>query len=356
MNRMLLLAAVLCAFVATNAYATPQPLDIYGGWDPSSTPTWWYLTDFFGYPLEDGDCVAVYWKGPDGLYNGIDVYNAPNPLGDDSLMVEAFVEYAGFFISFGSYQVGDDHPQPCDEIYVVMYDDSCAALDPTNYYGVSQQHHVENFMGETMYCHFTDEKTDTPLPVSLLSFDAMARDGEVMLTWKTASETGCNGFHIERSVDEAPWTRLTEGNMIQSAGSSTTENTYTYLDKGLVNETTYYYNLFTVDVNGVEEKANEHPLEATPSANVPNKFALHQNSPNPFNPATEIKYEIPRDVQVTLKVYNILGAEVATLVDAHQKANFYTVTWDATDLASGVYFCVFSAGGFKDAIKMVFLK
>jgi len=95
---------------------------------------------------------------------------------------------------------------------------------------------------------------------------------------------------------------------------------------------------------------------AAGGAAVPKTYALHQNYPNPFNPTTEIKYAIPKDAHVTLKVYNVLGAEVATLVDAHQKANFYTVRWDADELASGMYFCWLKAGAFEKTIKMVFLK
>jgi len=92
-----------------------------------------------------------------------------------------------------------------------------------------------------------------------------------------------------------------------------------------------------------------------PSA-VPREYRLSQNYPNPFNPATEITYAIPEDVQVTLKVYNVLGAEVATLVDAQQKASFYMVRWDAGNLASGVYFCRLQAGDFNKTIKMILLK
>jgi len=90
---------------------------------------------------------------------------------------------------------------------------------------------------------------------------------------------------------------------------------------------------------------------------VPAGYALHQNYPNPFNPDTDIRYDIAGDVPVTLKVYNVLGAEVAALVDAPQKAGAYTVRWDAEDLASGVYFCRLSAGKeFSATRKMVLLK
>jgi uncharacterized Zn ribbon protein len=93
-----------------------------------------------------------------------------------------------------------------------------------------------------------------------------------------------------------------------------------------------------------------------PTAGLPEEYLLRQNYPNPFNPVTEITYAIPRAAHVTLKVYNVLGHEVATLVDADREANFYMVCWDAGDLAGGVYFCRLRAGGFSRTIKMVFLK
>jgi hypothetical protein len=357
MKRLLLLAVMLGAFMAADVYATPQPLDVYGGYDPTASPTWWYLTDYYGYNLEDGDCVAAYWKGPNGVYDGIDTHNAPNALPDDSLLVLApnGIEYGGFYFTVTTWGTAEGHPAPCEEIYIVIYDSSCAELSTSNYYGVSQQHHCENFLGELMYAHFPGEQTDTPLPVELMSFVAVGGDREVQLTWKTASENACEGFHIERSVDEVTFERITE-EIIPGAGHSTTENTYTYLDRNLINGTSYYYNLIVVDMDGLEQVANESSLAATPTAHMPTKFALYQNSPNPFNPVTEIKYELPKDVHVTLKVYNVLGAEVATLVDAPQEANFYTVHWDAKDLASGVYFCSINAGDFKAIKKMVLLK
>ncbi len=94
----------------------------------------------------------------------------------------------------------------------------------------------------------------------------------------------------------------------------------------------------------------------TPGASLPKKFALHQNHPNPFNGMTEIGYAVPRDAHVSLKVYNILGAEVATLVDGHRQAGVSTVRWDARGLASGVYLCQLEAGEYRETMKMILLK
>jgi len=91
-------------------------------------------------------------------------------------------------------------------------------------------------------------------------------------------------------------------------------------------------------------------------AGLPKEFALSQNYPNPFNPTTLIKYDLPVDCQVRLDVYNVLGQRVATLVDGQQKAGYKVATWNAQDMASGIYFYRLKAGDFISIRKMVFLK
>ncbi len=89
---------------------------------------------------------------------------------------------------------------------------------------------------------------------------------------------------------------------------------------------------------------------------VPLTYALYQNYPNPFNPVTTIKYSIPNSERVVLKVYNILGQEVATLIDEEQRAGVYEFRFDASNLASGVYFYRLQAGKFIDVKKMMLVK
>ncbi len=85
-------------------------------------------------------------------------------------------------------------------------------------------------------------------------------------------------------------------------------------------------------------------------------FILMQNYPNPFNPATNISYDLPNDGQVTIKIYNTLGMEVMTLVNEYKQTGFYKVSFDAGDLASGVYFCKLESGKFTTIKKMVLLR
>jgi hypothetical protein len=355
MRKLLLISILIGVFMIGNAFATPQPVDIYGGYSPYESPTFWYLLDYAGYPLVNGDCVCAYWVGPDSVADGPNTSFAPEAANDDSLLICGEIYYGGFFITVTTWGAGEGHPANGEEIYVVIYDDACDALDADNYYGMSGTYAVQNFLGEIWYCvSFPGDPgggyTDTPLPVELMSFEAIARDGEILLEWKTASEHNALGFYIERDAERI------NTDLIPAAGNSTTEQTYTYVDKNLTNGVTYSYNLIAVDIDGVEMVANEEPILATPMANLPTAFALHQNYPNPFNPVTEIKYDLAEDVHVTLKVYNVLGAEIATLVDADQAASYYAVQWDATDLATGVYFYSLDTGNFKSVKKMVLLK
>ena len=94
---------------------------------------------------------------------------------------------------------------------------------------------------------------------------------------------------------------------------------------------------------------------------IPDKFKLYQNSPNPFNPITQIRYEIPTRSQVEITIYDALGKKVKSLVSAEQEAGFHEVSWDATDdtgaaVASGIFFYHFSAGKYFAARKMVVLR
>jgi hypothetical protein len=90
--------------------------------------------------------------------------------------------------------------------------------------------------------------------------------------------------------------------------------------------------------------------------NLPAAFSLSQNYPNPFNPTTMIQYSVPKSGLVTLKVYNMLGQEVATLVNQQQQAGNYNVNFNATRLASGVYMYRIQSGSFSSTKKMTYLK
>ncbi|KUG25452.1 hypothetical protein ASZ90_004728 [hydrocarbon metagenome] len=90
--------------------------------------------------------------------------------------------------------------------------------------------------------------------------------------------------------------------------------------------------------------------------NIPVDFSLKQNYPNPFNPSTTIEYSIPSRNHVTLKVYDVLGKEVTTLVSDTKPSGNYQVSFDANNLSSGVYFYRIIAGNFQEVRKMILSK
>jgi len=91
-------------------------------------------------------------------------------------------------------------------------------------------------------------------------------------------------------------------------------------------------------------------------ADIPDDFVLYNNYPNPFNPETTIQYGIPHACRVTLRIYNMLGREVALLVDEQQKEGMYKITWNASDLPSGIYFYRIQAGKWQKVQRMILMK
>jgi hypothetical protein len=115
------------------------------------------------------------------------------------------------------------------------------------------------------------------------------------------------------------------------------------------------YNLMQSKLNWVVEVENPTGIEA---GNIPKEFALEQNYPNPFNPETVISYRLPVAGFVSLKVYDLLGREVTTLVDEYMQPGFYTYPLSADDfkLTSGLYFYTLSAGNYYQTKKMIVVK
>jgi hypothetical protein len=190
----------------------------------------------------------------------------------------------------------------------------------------------------------------TPVPVELVSFTAAVIDDGVVLKWATASELNNHGFEIERSVDGTEFYTVA---FIKGAGTTTEGREYSFTDnvehKG---GETFYYRLKQVDLDGRVEYSDIVQVEFE----VPIDFALHQNYPNPFNPTTTIKYTVPQTSLVTIKVYDLTGQEVVSLVNEVKEAGIYDLEFDAQNLASGVYLYRMIAGNFIAVKKLNVLK
>jgi hypothetical protein len=128
-------------------------------------------------------------------------------------------------------------------------------------------------------------------------------------------------------------------------------------------EQVYWWRVKAFDTRGLATPSNQiWSFYARASAisdqdvQIPSVFALHPNWPNPFNPTTVIRYDVPTTSQVRLTMFNLLGQEVARLVDGKQLPGSYTISWDASAFPSGVYLCRMEASGFVQTRKMVLVK
>lgn len=196
-------------------------------------------------------------------------------------------------------------------------------------------------------------ESDIPLPVELSSFVSSVNGRDVSLNWTTSSELNNYGFDIERSVNFGQWSKV---GFVTGHGTSSNPNSYSYSDRGL-NSGKYNYRLKQADFNG---NYTYYDLNNEISIGVPSKFSLSQNYPNPFNPSTKINYEIPYDGKVSLKVYDMTGKEVLTLVNDFQTAGSYSVNFsslsETTGLSSGVYVYRITSGNFSQSKKMILAK
>ena len=187
------------------------------------------------------------------------------------------------------------------------------------------------------------------VPVELTSFTGVQNGSTVTLNWSTATELNNRGFNVERSeLNQNNWQSI---GFIEGNGTSTTPHAYTFSDKNL-NAGSYNYRLKQVDNDGSSKYINL----AESFTIQPGTYSLSQNYPNPFNPTTMIKYSVPERNQVTIKIYNVLGSQVATLVNEVKPAGSYEVNFNASNLSSGVYYYTISAGKFTSTKKMILMK
>jgi hypothetical protein len=198
------------------------------------------------------------------------------------------------------------------------------------------------------------------IPVELISFAANVIGQEVQLNWQTATEINNKGYEIERT---SPIPSTNQGKSGEAgtgweiigyvAGYGTTNKpmSYSFVDEN-VNPGSYQYCLKQIDFNGSFTYSDI--IEVVVEAQM--KFSLEQNYPNPFNPSTKISYRLPENNFVTLKVYDVLGNEITTLVNEEKSAGNYEVNFNAASLSSGIYSYKLTAGNSSEAKKMILMK
>lgn len=194
---------------------------------------------------------------------------------------------------------------------------------------------------------------NSTIPVELVSFSAEVVNNSVQLNWRTASEINNKGFEIQRSQmsnvkSQNGWERI---GFVNGNGTSTKVQTYTFTDNNPVNGK-LYYRLKQIDFDGMFEYSNIIEIDFAPILN----FVLHQNYPNPFNPSTKISWQSPVGSWQTLKVYDVIGNEVATLINEYREAGSYEIEFNANNLPSGMYFYKLETGKFTSVKKMLLVR
>jgi hypothetical protein len=207
-----------------------------------------------------------------------------------------------------------------------------------------------------------DPLNTNPLPVELSSFTASSNQNGVNLKWQTATEVNNYGFDVERKVHTSTefspiksglsvtvWEKV---GFVAGNGNSNSPKEYSFIDKNPSGGSKFQYRLKQIDNDG----AFEYSDVVNVNVGTPEEYYLSHNYPNPFNPATTIDYMISNDEKVNLKVYDILGTEVATLVDEYKQAGSYSVTFNADNLSSGIYIYRLIAGEYISVNRMSLIK
>ncbi len=217
--------------------------------------------------------------------------------------------------------------------------------------------------------------SDLSLPVELTLFTAAVENSTVHLHWVTESEVNNQGFEILRSTrKDGQYLRIADYTThpeLQGQGNSTVRHEYEFTDRSVTVGYTYWYKLVDVDYSG--KRTFHGPIAATLSgrnlttlsSNIPGTLRLYPNYPNPFNPSTTLKFDVPLitegPTEVSLVVYNSLGQQIATLYQGVLNAGTYQLQWNGKDITGnsipgGIYFAVLKTPFNTRTVKMVLLK
>ena len=208
-------------------------------------------------------------------------------------------------------------------------------------------------------------RLESIIPVELTSFKAFVKGNNVELNWTTATETNNRGFEIQRSVIPNGVRNLVweSAGFLKGNGTSTEPKNYSFVDEGLASGK-FAYRLKQIDYDGSFAYSDIIEVEI----NNPEEFTLEQNYPNPFNPVTKIKFKIQASSLnpfskeegsfTSIKVFDVLGNEVAVLVNEFMQSGYNEVEFNANNynLPSGIYFYRLQAGAFIEVRKMIYNK
>jgi hypothetical protein len=214
-----------------------------------------------------------------------------------------------------------------------------------------------NYNGTAPDGEVEDYAIDVLIPVEIAAFEVISVEGMVKISWSTFTETENLGFRIFRSESEYGQYKIITQEMIPGAGNSANKKSYKYVDDTAKAGETYFYKLADYSLRG--DKRMHKPVKVF--VELPSEHSLKQNFPNPFNPETKISFSLKEAGKVQLKIYNMQGQVVTTLINRNTGPGAYNVTWNGTNslgqiVPSGVYYYELQVNDFKQSRKMILTK
>ena len=237
----------------------------------------------------------------------------------------------------------------CPDEYVVESGASLTTWDPSAICGAS-----------------TSGAGDIALPVELTIFTAEQIGSTVLIKWTTESETENLGFMIDRKTKDIEWKEIasykTDDGLL-GQGSTSSSTSYEYLDEFVVPNTAYEYRLSDVDYNDIitYHATRAITIEAIPEVSKIEKFTVLPAYPNPFNPSTTIRYGLDVNSHVTVKIYDISGMLISTLINTEQAQGWHSIIWNGTNqqgtrVPAGLYFNKITSDNEVKTTKLMLLK
>jgi hypothetical protein len=330
----------------------------------------------------DGNGKPEFWVGGDAFYGSIPktLYTCYESVGNNNYKIVAKIWIEGVF-SFDAYnafavdvdkdgveEIGlcvDQHflilkftgspNQHSYELYYIKKNEIAANYNV--YYGASMYDLTGDAKEEILISRQQEKNGQLRLftsiyrpsaivPVELISFTASTSGNNLLISWSTASELNNKGFEVQRSEvrgqksEVSNWERIA---FVEGHGTTSEQQNYSYKDSSLTNGK-YFYRLKQIDYDG----SFKYSLEIEIDLSNPLRYSLEQNYPNPFNSTTTIEFSLAEQAGVTLKIYNILGKEVKTLIKERLSPGNYLINWDAKEsdgklLPTGIYLIRLSA-------------
>jgi uncharacterized delta-60 repeat protein len=322
-----------------------------------------YVTGTSGtaYPLGYPNYVTIKYNSS-GVEQWVSAYNGPGNADDTpysialdfagNVYVTGKTTMPGFFYDFATVKYNSEGTQQWEKKFngaSNMHDGAkwVAVDDSGNVYIAGNSMYFTNYASDFVVIKYSQF---SHTPVELSSFKGIVNNSFVELLWTTVSEVNNKGFEIEKQYAGSNQWKLI--GFVDGTGTTSEKNNYSFIDRNL-SAGKYLYRLKQIDYDGSFEYSNIVEVEVN---NIPAQFSLEQNYPNPFNPSTNFEFQIANSGFVNLKIFNVLGNEVETLVSEEKEPGIFKKEYNASQLASGIYYYRLTVNGFTDTKKFVLLK